>query len=179
MLSYLIEEAHQWLWHQRNTYIAKARSLSDNEKRLLKDYYGRGILHKVRVATVERISNPEFYDDLLEAGYPVLDISQASAIAFVDCVVIRSLFEQHRSLWMSILFHEMVHVVQAEILGSRTLVESYLQAWVRCGCQYDAIPLEEQAHRLEAKFGKGQLPFSVVRAVEKELRDAMPPQLEA
>ena len=169
MLSCLVEIGHQWLWEQRNLHRAEGRHLSDKEKRRLEDYYDRGILDKVRVATVERISNPMFFKELKDSGYPVLDISGASGMTFVDCIVIRSMFEQHTSLWISILFHELVHAVQCDILGSRKLVELYLQGWAQNGYQYDAIPLEAQAHRLESMFSSQHQPFSVREVIEKEL----------
>lgn len=173
MLPCLVEMGHQWLWEQRDLHRAKARQLSGKERQLLKDYYDSTVLDKVRVATVDRISNPVFYEELKELGYPVIDLSQASGITFVDCVVIRSQFREPPSLWISILFHELVHVVQCEILGSRKLVESYLHSWLQNGYQYNAIPLEVQAQRLEARFDGDDSPFSVGKLIEEELRGLM------
>jgi len=173
MLPCLVEMGHQWLWEQRDLHRAKARQLSGKERQLLQDYYDSAVLDKVRVATVDRISNPVFYEELKESGYPVIDLSQASGITFVDCIVIRDLFRERPSLWISILFHELVHVVQCEILGSRKLVESYLHAWLQNGYQYNAIPLEMQAQRLEARLDRDHPPFSVSEVIEEELRGIM------
>jgi hypothetical protein len=170
VLSCLSEIGHRWLWEQRNLHWANGRHLRDKEKQQLSDYYDEVILNKVRINPVEKISNPLFLEELRDTGYPVLDVSGASGMTFVDCLVIRRTFEQHSSIWLSILFHELVHAVQCDILGSRKLVEVYLRGWVENGYQYDAIPLEAQAHRLESRFRSEHRPFSVREVVEEELQ---------
>ena len=169
LLPDLVEQAHQWLREQRELHTGNARYLSDHERLLLQDYYDSWILDKVRLATADRISNPTFYAELIESGYPVLDLSGSAGITFIDCVVIRRVFYKDSPAWVSILFHELVHVVQFEILGSRKHVELYLRAWAQNGYQYHRIPFEMQAHRLEARFERHEPPFSVREIVEQEL----------
>lgn len=169
-LSDLIEMGQQWLREQRNLYIANARPLTDEEKKLLQGYYDNKILDKVRLAAVDRISNPTFYTELVKSGNPILDISGSAGITFIDCIVIRKVFRKDLPAWNSILFHELVHVVQYEILGSKRLIEAYLTAWSQNDYSYDKIPLEMQARRLEIRFDRREPPFSVRKAVEKELR---------
>lgn len=170
LLPYLVEQALQWLWEQRDLHMVNARPLSDHERLLLQDYYDSSILDRVRLATAERISNPTFYGELTESGYPVLDLSGSAGITFIDCVVIRRVFHQDPPAWISILFHELVHVVQFGILGPRKHVESYLRGWAQNGYQYHRIPFEMQAHKLEARFDRHEPPFSVREVVEQELR---------
>lgn len=166
----VLEKAHNWLWKQRDLHRAKARRLTDDERLPLQDYYDTQILDTVRVATVDQISNPPFYDELTESGFPILDISRSAGITFVDCIVIRRMFQQHFPSWISILFHELVHVVQFELLGPRTVLEAYLQAWEQNGYQYHDVPFEIQAYRLEARFKRHEPLFSVREVVEQELK---------
>lgn len=170
LFPHLIEQSHHWLWEQRELYRAKARRLTDDERLLLQDYYDRQILDTVRVATVDRISNPPFYDELTESGFPILDLSGSAGITFIDCVVVRRPFQQHFPSWISILFHELVHVVQFEVLGPRKVIEAYLQAWEQNGYQYQDVPFEIQAYRLEARFKRHGPLFSVQEVVEQELK---------
>jgi hypothetical protein len=169
-LSYLIEMGQQWLQEQRNLYIANARPLTDDEKKLLQGYYDNKILDKVRLAAVDRISNPTFYTELVKSGNPILDISGSAGITCIECIVIRKEFRKDFPAWNSILFHELVHVVQYGILGSKRLIEAYLTAWSQNGYSYDRIPFEMQARRLEIRFDRREPPFSVRKAVEKELK---------
>jgi hypothetical protein len=166
----VIEKAHHWLWEQRDLHRAKGRRLTDDERLPLQDYYDTQILDTVRVATADRISNPPFYDELTESGFPILDLSGSAGITFVDCVVIRRMFQQHFPSWISILFHELVHVVQFEVLGSRKVLEAYLEAWEQNGYQYHDVPFEIQAYKLEAIFKRHERLFSVREVVEQELK---------
>ena len=170
LLPHLIEQSHHWLWQQRELHRAKARRLTDDERLPLQDYYDTQVLDTVRVATVNRISNPPFYDELTESGFPILDLSASAGITFVDCVVVRRPFQQHFPSWISILFHELVHVVQFELLGPMTVLKAYLQAWEQSGYQYHDVPFEIQAYRLEARFERHEPLFSVREVVEQELK---------
>lgn len=123
------------------------------------------------MANVDQLSNPPFYDELIQMGFPLLDISNSSGITFVDCIVIRKSLERNFQSWVSILFHELVHVTQYQILGSRKLVEEYVRSWIQNGYSYHAIPFEVQAYRLEARFRRSKLLFSVRKIVEQELKN--------
>ena len=170
LLNYLVQMGLPWLWDQRNLHIADSRRLSAEERLVLKGYYDQRVLGKVRVATVDRISNPPFYADLKESGQPTLDISGAAGIAFIDCVVIRKTHQKHPSTWNSILFHELVHITQFDILGPERHLELYLRGWMDNGYQYHLIPMETQAQRLETRFNRKEPPFSVREIIEQELK---------
>ena len=170
LFPHLVEQSHHWLWQQRELHRAKGRRLTDDERLPLQDYYDTQVLDTVRVATVNRISNPPFYDELAESGFPILDLSGSAGITFIDCVVVRSPFQQHFPSWISILFHELVHVVQFELLGPRKVLEAYLQAWEQNGYQYHDVPFEIQAYRLEARFERHEPLFSVREVIEQELQ---------
>ncbi len=171
LLSHLIEISYPWLCEQRDLHMADARPLSGEERQSLRDYYDSRVLDTVRLATVDRISNPPFYAELKASGNPVLDISGAVGVTFIDCIVIRRNVEPHLDTWISVLFHELVHAVQFDILGPRRHLELYLRAWAENGYQYNSIPFETQAQKLEAKFRQRGPVFSVREVVERELSD--------
>jgi len=171
VMPHIVEASHQWILEQRDLYSAKARSLSNDERLSLQDYYDQRILDTVRIATVDQITNPPFYGEITELGIPILDISSAAGITFMDCVVIQRLFEQQFPSWISILFHELVHVIQYNFLGPRKLIDLYLRAWIQNGYQYDSVLFETQAYRLESRFKQNGPSFSVRAIVEQELKD--------
>jgi hypothetical protein len=173
LLHHLVEIGLPWLWEQRNLHIAHSRRFSAEERLVLQDYYDHRTLGTVRLATVDRISNPSFYHELKASGNPTLDISGAAGIAFIDCVVVRKTFQQGLASWNSILFHELVHIVQFDILGPRRHLELYLLGWMENGYRYHSIPFETQARRLEARFNRHEPPFSVREIVERELASMM------
>jgi hypothetical protein len=169
----MLELGLPWLWEQRNLHRADSRELSAQERLAFQGYYGDGTLDRVRLATVERISNPSFYSQLQSSGYPTLDVSFAAGMAFVDCVVVRRSINQDSAWWRSLLFHELVHVVQFEVLGPERHLELYLRGWMENGYRYDSIPFEEQARQLEARFNGHEPPFPVREAVETGLAELL------
>ena len=122
------------------------------------------------MATVDRISNPEFYPELVKSGNPLLDLSGAAGITLVDCIVVLKTFRLDSAARISLLFHELVHTVQYDIMGPRKLIEAYLSSRAENGYRYDRIAFEVQAQRLEARFDRGERPFSVSQEVERDLR---------
>lgn len=162
MKSYLIQEFEQWLYQQRGIHLPRARPLSDGERSRLGRYFERRILDLTHVASVDQISNPEFYDELTKREIPIpMDLTSAVGFTLIDCVLLRKGFES-----ISTLFHEMVHVVQADLLGIRTLIELYLADLARSG--YLNVLFERQAYDLTAKFTRGES-FSVTEIVSKQL----------
>ena len=173
LLHHMIEMGLPWLREQRNLHRAGSRRLTVEERLALRGYYDQRILGKVRVATVDRISNPPFYNELKASGNPTIDISGAAGIAFIDCVVIQKTLERHSVSWNSILFHELVHIMQFDILGPERHLELYLRGWMNSGYEYHRIPMETQAQRLESRFSRKEPPFSVREIVEQELAGMM------
>jgi hypothetical protein len=71
----------------------------------------------------------------------------------------------HEEFSDELLFHELVHVVQYAQLGSKEFSVRYVNGFIKSG-SYEGIPLEKQAHELDARFSadKNQ-PFSVAEEV--------------
>lgn len=73
---------------------------------------------------------------------------------------------------LSLLFHELVHVVQYSVLGIDRFAELYVTGWASAGFVYERIPLELHAYSLEALFQSASSPFQVEREVMQLLREA-------
>lgn len=170
---YLIEAFEGWICERRAFHLANARLLSNEERSRFVGYFEKRILDLVRVASVERILNPGFYDDLVKSGLPIpLDFSNAIGLTLVDCILIRRELWSHPSSAISTLFHEMVHVVQIDILGLRKHIELYADNLIQNGYQYHSVLFEIQAYTLASRFARGEPSFSVSEIVKQELERA-------
>lgn len=56
--------------------------------------------------------------------------------------------------WISLLFHELVHVVQYRLLGTPGLCARYIGEWQRAGFSYFEIGLEKCAYALQDEFDR-------------------------
>ena len=169
---YLIQKYREWLLEQHDLHMPGARPLSNEERALLGRYFDQRILDIVHIAIVDHVSNPGFYSELSDLSISsLLDFSQAAGFTLMDCILICQYYQSLPSSWNSILFHEMVHVVQYDILGLEKLLDQYLASWVQTGYQYNGILFERQAFKLEDRFERNEPPFSVRQIVEQELRD--------
>jgi len=91
-----------------------------------------------------------------------------AGITFVDTILISDLYA-HDQPRISLLFHEMVHVVQYGWLGVSEFTSQYVQGWVQNGFVYAEIPLERDADELQKRFDSApQNPFSVEEIVIKK-----------
>jgi len=171
LLPYLIQKFHEWLLEQRNLQLRNARPVSREERLLLHEYFEGRILDSARIATVEQIPNPTFYSELTKSGVSIpLDLTQSAGITLINCILICQYYKSSPLAWLSILFHELVHVVQYDILGSEKLVELYIAGWAQNGYRYENIPFEQQAYELEGRFNQGGSPFYVRQFVEQQLK---------
>jgi hypothetical protein len=166
--SYLIPKILHWVNEQRKLHLPKARGLSNEEKSLLEKYFEKSIMDSVKVALVDNISNPSFYPELIKQGIAIpLDFSTADGLALVDCIILRKRLQDSFISQISTLFHEMVHVVQIDILGLEKMTELYLSSLLQKG--YFNVPFEKQAYKLSARFNQRES-FLVRETVEQELK---------
>ena len=160
--SCLIPKFEEWLYQQREIHLTRASPLSSQERRRVDGYFEKKTLDLTRVAIVDQIPNPAFYDELRERGIPIpMDFTSAVGFTLIDCVLLRKGFEL-----IATLFHEMVHVVQVDLLGIKRLLELYLNDLIKNG--YRDVLFERQASDLTARFTCGES-FSVREILEKEL----------
>ena len=89
------------------------------------------------------------------------DFADMAAITYVDTVV------SHEPFTDRLLFHELVHVVQYEMLGLAEFDAKYVKGFLSGG-SYPAIPLEMNAYELDTRFAVAPTkPFSVADEVQK------------
>ncbi|MEM9596982.1 MAG: hypothetical protein AAGD06_22110 [Acidobacteriota bacterium] len=163
--------ARRWVRRQIRIHGPGAEALDSDDRRALSPFFRPETLGALRLRVVGSIEGPPLGDVLRRFGLsPGLDFAQAAGITF-DRLVLVSRVGRDRQVddWRSLLFHELVHVVQYRLLGVDAFLSRYVGGWFDHGFDYYRIPLEEQAYRLEARF-QGQAPgFSVEDTVRREL----------
>jgi|SRR5215469_2623657 len=142
----VIEKVAAFIAEQRNVYASIARPLKESERAQLAVHFPAGILDRVRLARVKHLQNPPFYAELERMGFRNLpQFRQMAAVTFVDVVVTQEEFTP------SLVFHELVHVVQYQELGLEKFAELYVRGFLETG-EYLSIPLERVAYHLEGLF---------------------------
>jgi hypothetical protein len=153
-VSYLVDNASSWIMNQRTVHRALAEPLAETTLAALQGFFDRDTLERVRIRTVPAIDNPPFYSAFEDAGESVpLDFDVWAAITFGDVILV-SESQTAGQLSHSILFHELVHVVQFKILGIHEFARRYVSSFVQGGLNYMTIPLESIAFDLQGKFEK-------------------------
>jgi hypothetical protein len=140
-----------WLMNRRRRYRRRAQPLDDRQRAALAPWFETDLLARVRVVHVPAIRRPLAYAVLSAAGcHPPMDFAGVSGMALDDTVI---LAPPRRGVDpRGLLFHELVHISQFEMLGVRPFVSAYLRGWLESGRNYFAIPLERQAFALQDRY---------------------------
>ena len=162
LVPHFIQKAHDWIIYQSSIYKQTARNLTDKEKVSLGPYFDATILDSVGVKFIDCIENPPFYQELLELGInSTLDFNNAIGMAFIDCIIVSKHIANNYIFLISVLFHEMVHIIQHHLLGTRRFLELYIMSWIQNNLDYGSIQFESEAFELQTRFDRGERAFNV------------------
>ena len=168
----LIEDAVQWIEAQREAHRQGARPLTESEKTDLGRFFDAETLGRARVKVVQTVEPPEFASGLPARAQTdlLMTFSRLVGITFQDTIVVSKTQMPLRSQLLPLLFHELVHVVQYEVLGIHAFIERYILGWVDNGFSYHSIPLERDAYELQEQYEVNpHLSFSVSTEVRRRL----------
>jgi hypothetical protein len=153
LLGFLIENGRTWVRSQRDRHRLGGRTLTPAERAALRPFFEERILDSARIVSVPVISNPDFYAGLAALGVPPpLDFTVMAGITFIDTILVSDREHLASDPLELLLFHELVHVVQYDLLGTDVFVEQYVRGWAENGQDYFAIPLERDAYELQNRF---------------------------
>ncbi len=88
------------------------------------------------------------------------DFVHMASVTYVDIIVFHDRIESRA------LFHGAVHAAQIAILGYEKYVDLYVRGFVK-NLSWMAIPLEEQAYKLDTRFAEAP---GDIFSVEEEIR---------
>ncbi len=162
----LIHQVAEYIESKRHKYRGKATILNTNQKAVMAPFFPEPLLTSTQllVLTDERVTNPPFYGELVANGFELAmlpDFTKMAAITFLDTVVF------HEPIQNRFLFHELVHVVQYAKLGLAQFAAKYVDGFLTGG-SYEAIPLEQNAYDLDARFATAP---ADVFSVEDEVQE--------
>lgn len=153
LVHFFIENGRQWVREQRDAHRRRATPLSEEASRLFEPFFDAAVLTNARFVEVPIIANPAFFAPLRAMALPdPIDFTQMEGITFQDTVVLSRARMAPGPPSASLLFHELVHVVQYDLLGVERFVEEYVNGWAANGFRYEAIPLEQMAYELADRF---------------------------
>jgi len=142
----LVANVATFIAEERKHHYSVARGMSEAERAQLAVHFPAEVLDQVRLGRVKHLRNPAFYGELERLGFQNLpQFRRMAAITFVDVIVAQDDFTP------TLLFHELVHVVQYRILGLQKFAELYVRGFLETG-EYLSIPLERVAYHLEGLF---------------------------
>jgi len=148
---------------EQQLYLPHSEPLGTDWRSPIEPYFSKEMLDKVKIVVLQgaRIPPPPFYAEALRmtsGRFP--DFVHMASVTYVDVIVFNERIESRP------LFHGVVHAAQIEILGFERYVDLYVRGFVK-NLSWLAIPLEDQAYKLDARFAEE--PRDVF-SVEEEIR---------
>ena len=163
MAGQLAGMVQDYILSSQKKYGARAAPLTPEQKAAVQPFFAAEILDQARLLVLrgERVQDPPFYGMARMMGFKNLpSFADTAAVTFVNVIV------SHEDFTESLLFHELVHAVQYDLLGTKEFASRYVDGFLK-GQSYDEIPLEKNAYLLEQRYSadKSQ-PFSVADEVK-------------
>jgi hypothetical protein len=139
VLAWLEGQVRDWILAQRAEHRPRAEPILAAACPFLEPFFGQGVLGRARCRTVPRIEDPPFLAVALAVGVPqTIDFTQMAGITFQDTVLLSQ--AQPIPNPIALLFHELVHVVQYDVLGVEEFARQYVRGFAAGGFDYYAIP---------------------------------------
>jgi hypothetical protein len=168
-LELFIREGTAWVSAGQAAFAPHGNPLISPIRDFLAPFLPAEALARIRVVFVPQIENPPFYAALAAQGISMpLDFREMAGITFMDTILVsRSKADLSDAGFISLLFHEAVHVVQYQHLGVERFMREYVMGWARAGFSYPDIPLELQAYALQVRSkAQPSIAFSVLKEVQ-------------
>ena len=139
--------------------------LPERDRIPVEKYFSTDVLDRVRILIAHPlpIPDPPFASVMRRFGFDFPSPSLTEAITFEDVIACRA------GMNASLLFHELVHVVQYRVLGVREFARQYISGFLDTR-SYSEIPLERIAFELQSRFETDAQQFDVELQVRRSLR---------
>ncbi len=161
--------ASRWIRRQERIFHPLGRGLTETERAAFTGFFDAALLARVRL---HRLEHPRTLAALVTVPARLLpfELRHLAGITFGDTIVLTHRAPAGGPDWYRLLFHELVHVVQYDLLGVDRFVDCYLTGWAQAGFRYREIPLERDARALEWRFCQAPAAaFPVEKAVLEQL----------
>lgn len=153
-----------YIRRQHDRLTGQSHAISDAARLRMAPYFSADLLSGVRI--VERdplpIPNPPFANSIRRLGFDYPNLALTAAITFGNLIATRA------PMSPSLLFHELVHVVQYQRLGISVFARQYVHGLLTYR-SYEQIPLEAAAFQLQARFEWERVPFDVEAELARQM----------
>jgi hypothetical protein len=158
----LLSDVQNWIVRTLAEHEAQMEPIAAAQFERLKGYYPDTLLQRVQRVIVDRCPVPPLASTGI-AQLSEIETWDIKGIPWQNTIFIRRDLKD----WDAVHFHELLHIIQWELLGT----ERYLTAWaigtVTRG--YRDNPLEEMAFRHQSRFETEEKPYDIVREVTAEI----------
>ncbi len=156
---------HAYICRQRDRLRSQASILLERDRIPVERYFKPEVLDRVRILLAEPlpIPDPPFASVVRRFGFDYPRPSLTQAITFENVIAFRE------GMNASLLFHELVHVVQYQVLGVREFARQYISGFLETR-SYSEIPLERSAFDLQFRFESDARQFDVEFEVRRYLQ---------
>lgn len=152
-----------WITRTLAGHAARAKSVTSFNFPRLPRYYSSELLSRAKVVFVDKCPVPPLSAIGL-SQFADFENMNASGITYLDTYFVL----WHEAERESLHFHELVHVIQWQLLGAERFLALYADGLEKHG--YRNSTLEVMAYDHEARFNSNAPPYSVEGAVRQELR---------
>ena len=151
-----------WIQQTLAVHATQARPVASLGFKRLPQYFRAEFLAAAKVVYVDTVPTPPL--GAIGLGqFSDFENMTVGGITYLDTFFAREELRDAERLH----FHELVHVVQWQILGPKTFIATYADGLERMG--YRASPLEVMAYTLENDFVGSPNPFDVIAVVKEQL----------
>ena len=149
-----------WIQRTLDFHAAQARPVASFGFQRLPFYVSESLLNAAQVVITDHLPVPPLSAMGL-SDFAGFEVQPMSGITYGDTYFL----VPNASANESVHLHELVHVIQWEILGARDFLLLYAAGLIEH--DYASSPLEKMAYEHQARFEAGQEPYSV----ETEVRE--------
>jgi len=153
-----------WISQTLAESAGKARTVASLNFPRLADYFKKDLLARVKVVFTDKVPVPP----LTSWGLPQFENFEKTNFSGITYLTTYFLVKREAGC-ESLHFHELVHVIQWELLGAERFLERYVDGFEKC--KYRDNLLEVIAYDHEARFKAGAEPaYSVEDVVCRQMK---------
>ncbi len=166
-----LPEMRRWVEQTVATHRTEARSVASYGFPRLGQFYRGEMLALAKVVALPRVPVPPL-TNLGIPGFAEFERLDSLGITYLDTYFVQTDSSRHE--WLH--FHELVHVIQWQLLGPNRFLMAYAVGHLLFG--YNKNPLEMMAYDLQGRFQKQAAPFDAEEKVRSELEGKVATLLE-
>ena len=159
-----------WIRNTLAQHASAARPVASFGFSRLPLYYSQDILTGAKVVVLPKVPMPPLSAMGLDR-FSDFERMDAGGITYLDTYFVR-VDEAHSE---SLHFHELVHIIQWQLLGPEKFLALYADGLERFG--YRNSPLEQMAYNFQGQFDREAQPFNVEAACQTSIREIKNTQL--